>query len=48
MHALGLSLIAVGVAGLLVLSAQIFWHEMRTLRYVKRLDDWAQEVREWH
>jgi hypothetical protein len=47
MHAFGMSLLALGVLGLLVLAAHITWQAARDLRYVSRLDEWAEDVPPW-
>lgn len=46
MHVLGVSLLALGVGGLLVMAAHIAWQEFRKLAYLHRLDRWGEDV-EW-
>lgn len=45
LHALGISLLGLGVAGLVVLAAHIAWQEFKTLRYVREMDEWAEDIR---
>jgi len=47
MHALGVSLMALGSFGLLLFASHIAWEAARDLRYVSRLDDWGQDVPPW-
>lgn len=47
MHVLGVALIALGTVGLLYEASRIFWQELRSLRYVRRLDQWAEDVQTW-
>ena len=47
MHVFGVSLMALGVVGLLLIAGHIAWQEWRRLAYLDRLDEWASEVDEW-
>jgi hypothetical protein len=47
MQIVGLSLLSLGVLGLLVMAGHIAWEAARDLRYVSRLDDWAEDVPPW-
>lgn len=48
MQIVGVSLLSLGVLGLLVYAAHIAWQELRTLRYLNQLDEWAEDIPEWH
>ncbi len=47
MHVFGVGLLALGALGLLAMASAIAWDELRTLRYVSRLDEWAEDVPPW-
>jgi hypothetical protein len=47
MHVFGVVSMALGVAGLLVFASHIAWQELRSLRYVSRLDEWGEDAAPW-
>lgn len=47
MQVIGVSLLALGGLGLLVLASHIAWQEFQSLRYVRRLDEWGEDAAPW-
>lgn len=43
-----LSIGALVTLGLLLLAGHIAWQEIQTLRYLNQLDEWAEDIPEWH
>lgn len=48
MQIVGVSLMAAGVSGLLLLAGHVAWQEIKTLRYLQQLDEWGEDIPEWH
>lgn len=47
MHVFGVSLLALGALGLLVMAAAIAWEAAKDLRYTHGLDEWGKDVAPW-